>query len=449
MDVQVINLLIVGPNGNMGRALVKAAAEHPRIAVVGAVGPKGRDYIGVDLGLLVGLGKRIGARVFEDIRLVIDESDVVLECTKPAVSMDVLEACLKHRKAFVTGTTGFSEEQAREIRDAGAVIPVLRASNASPIVHLLYELIRLVTREVGGEADIDVVEMHHSRKLDAPSGTAREIGGIIAEELGLDLDEVAEYGREGSGARASPSIQFNSIRSGGVPSTHKVVFGFTNERLELSHQVYTRDAFAGGLIKAVLFISSKKRGYYTLEAALAQWKSERMGNLPHGPGTRPAIPVVSIVGYSSSGKTTLLEKLIRELKQRGYRLAAIKHHHHRGLQFDEPGKDSWRFAQAGADQVVIAGPDRVIRAHTFEEEPTLERVIADIRDVDLILIEGFKQADVPKIEINRGQPESELISPPDNLVAIVADRRFGADVPQFDLDDVAGLADVIEVRFLT
>ena len=173
-----------------------------------------------------------------------------------------------------------------------------------------------------------------------------------------------------------------------------------------------------------------------------------MSNPPHEPRTRPAIPVVSIVGHSGSGKTTLLEKLIRELKQRGYRLAAIKHHHHRDLQFDRPGTDSWRFAQAGADQVVVAGPDRVIYVRTSEEEATLEQVIAVIRDVDLILIEGFKQADVPKIEVSRGQPESELISPPGNLVAIVADRRFDANTPQFDLDDVAGLADFIEASFL-
>jgi 4-hydroxy-tetrahydrodipicolinate reductase len=112
--------------------------------------------------------------------------------------------------------------------------------------------------------------MHHSRKLDAPSGTAREIGQVIADELGLDLDEVAEYGREGLGRRGPRSIQFSSIRSGGVPSTHKVIFGFADERLELSHQVYTRDAFAGGLIKATLFISSKKRGYYTLKPVLSE-----------------------------------------------------------------------------------------------------------------------------------------------------------------------------------
>jgi 4-hydroxy-tetrahydrodipicolinate reductase len=253
----------------MGRALVRAAVEHPAIAVVAGVGPQGRDYIGLDLGLLVGLGRPVGAKAYDDIHDVIGACDVVLECTEPTVSMQALEACLNHRKALVTGTTGFSRDQVRRLRAAGGTIPVLHASNSSPIVHTLYRLIRLAAREVGSEADIDIVEMHHNRKPDAPSGTAREIGDIIADELGLELDEVAEYGREGLGTRPRPSIQFSSIRSGGARSTHRVIFGFANERLELSHQVYNRDAFAGGLIRAVEFIGSRSPGYYTLEAALA------------------------------------------------------------------------------------------------------------------------------------------------------------------------------------
>lgn len=263
----MVKLLIVGPNGNMGRALVRAAARTPDIDLAGGVGPKGRDYIGVDLGLLVGLGKHLGAQVFDDIEHVIDQSDVVLECTRPAVSITVLEACLDHQKAFATGTTGFSEEQVTRIRHAGDRIPVLHAANGSPIVHLLYELVRLVSREVGKEADVDIVEMHGSTKLDAPSGTALEIAEIIADTLGLDLDRVAEYGRRGTGQRESESIQYSSIRSGGTPSTHKVIFGFPNEKLELTHYTYNTDAFADGLIKGALFVGDKDRGFYTLRDA--------------------------------------------------------------------------------------------------------------------------------------------------------------------------------------
>jgi molybdopterin-guanine dinucleotide biosynthesis protein MobB len=162
--------------------------------------------------------------------------------------------------------------------------------------------------------------------------------------------------------------------------------------------------------------------------------------------TGTSIPVVSIVGHSGSGKTTLLEKLIRELRQRGHRLAVIKHHHHPDLRLDTPGTDSWRFAQAGADHVALAGPHHVAHIRRFDREATLEDVLSVVQDVDLILTEGYKSADAPKIEVIRG--ESPLIFPPSSLVAVVSDRRLHVGVPRFDLEDIAGLATFIETRFL-
>jgi molybdopterin-guanine dinucleotide biosynthesis protein B len=172
--------------------------------------------------------------------------------------------------------------------------------------------------------------------------------------------------------------------------------------------------------------------------------------------TSRTTPVISVVGHSGSGKTTLLEKLIRELRLRGYRLAVIKHHHHRGIQLDERGKDTWRFAQAGADHVVLAGPDKLahLRAFAPSQEPTLEEIASSIRGVDLILTEGYKHAHAPKIEISRGQTKPTLISDPSDLLAIVSDLplsfegRDGIPAPQFGLEDVKRLADLIQTRFL-
>ncbi len=261
-------LLIVGPNGTMGRALVTCAAATPSVDLIAGIGPKGRDYLGTDLGRLVGLGRELGAPVVDSIEPVIDQRDVVLDCTRPDVSMATLRSCLEHKTAFVTGTTGFSKARGREMEQAGETIAVLRACNASPIVHLLSDLIRMVSQEVGADANIDIIEMHSRTKLDAPSGTAKEIGQIIANELGRELDETAEHGREGLGIRAPHTIQFSAIRSGGIPSTHKVIFGFQNERLELTHHAYTMEAFANGLIRAVLFVSSSEPGYFTLDDVL-------------------------------------------------------------------------------------------------------------------------------------------------------------------------------------
>jgi molybdopterin-guanine dinucleotide biosynthesis protein B len=157
----------------------------------------------------------------------------------------------------------------------------------------------------------------------------------------------------------------------------------------------------------------------------------------------PAIPAISIVGASGSGKTTLLEKLVRELKRRGYRIAVIKHHPHPGLDADVPEKDTWRLSRSGADHVVLAAPDQVMHRRRLERELSLEQVVAGIRDVDLILTEGYRGENAPKIQVSRGTELLEPVCDPAQLVAIVADRRFDVDVPQFDLDDAAGLADLI------
>ena len=168
------------------------------------------------------------------------------------------------------------------------------------------------------------------------------------------------------------------------------------------------------------------------------------------------IPVISVVGRSGSGKTTFVEKLIRELKSRGHRLAVIKHHYHADFEFDVPGKDSYRFAQAGADHIVVAGPTKVVHVHQVPMEPSLADVVATIDGVDLIITEGYKHADTPKIEVSRGADgadgevgdAADLVVAPERLIAIVTDRRFDLPVPQFGLEDAAAVADLIEARFL-
>jgi molybdopterin-guanine dinucleotide biosynthesis protein B len=160
------------------------------------------------------------------------------------------------------------------------------------------------------------------------------------------------------------------------------------------------------------------------------------------------IPLITVIGKSGCGKTTLLEKLVAELKQRGYKLATVKHHSHRGFDIDQPGKDSWRFAQAGSDHVIIAAPDKIASYRKIERELTLDEIAATISDVDLILVEGYRQAEKPSIEVVRAANCQDLIGSPGKRFALVADFQFELDVPQFDLDDVQGIANLIEQRFL-
>ncbi len=159
------------------------------------------------------------------------------------------------------------------------------------------------------------------------------------------------------------------------------------------------------------------------------------------------VPVISVVGKSGVGKTTLLEKLIAELKRRGYRVATVKHDAH-GFDIDHPGKDTWRHARAGSDHVVLASPNRIAHIRRLDRELTLPEIVAAIHDVDIILTEGYKRGPAPKIEVSRAEQGRELVCSPEELVAIATDQPYDLDVPQFDLDDAAGLADLIEARFL-
>jgi molybdopterin-guanine dinucleotide biosynthesis protein B len=160
-----------------------------------------------------------------------------------------------------------------------------------------------------------------------------------------------------------------------------------------------------------------------------------------------AVPVVSVVGKSGVGKTTALEKVIVELKCRGYRLGTIKHDSH-GFEVDRPGKDSWRHARAGSDVVVISGPRRMALIQNLSGEMPLDEIVPLMGDVDLVITEGYKRGDKPKIEVTRKERGTELLCKPHELVCIMADYPVDMPVPQFPLDDAAGVVDLLERLYL-
>ncbi|MBS4007188.1 MAG: molybdopterin-guanine dinucleotide biosynthesis protein B [Clostridium sp.] len=161
-----------------------------------------------------------------------------------------------------------------------------------------------------------------------------------------------------------------------------------------------------------------------------------------------SIPIVSVVGKSDSGKTTLICGLLPELKQRGYRVATIKHDVH-GFEIDKPGKDTWKHSQAGADIVIISSPAKVALLEKVSEELTLDEVMAKISNVDIIISEGYKRNNKPKIEVFRSTVHEEpLCTGEDNLIAFVSDIVLDLGVPVFSLNDYAGIAALIERRFL-
>ncbi|MDN5344547.1 MAG: molybdopterin-guanine dinucleotide biosynthesis adapter protein [Clostridia bacterium] len=158
-------------------------------------------------------------------------------------------------------------------------------------------------------------------------------------------------------------------------------------------------------------------------------------------------PVISVVGKSDVGKTTLLVKLLPELKRRGYRVATIKHDTH-GFDIDRPGKDTWRHAEAGADVVVISSPTKMAIIEKVEMELPLDAIAGRVQNVDLIITEGYKRGDKPKIEVHRAAVGGELLCTADELLAVATDEPLAIDAPCYGLDDAAGLVDMIEARVL-
>lgn len=159
-------------------------------------------------------------------------------------------------------------------------------------------------------------------------------------------------------------------------------------------------------------------------------------------------PIVSIIGRSNSGKTTLVEKLVRELRRRGYRVATIKHHKHTEQSLDTPGKDSYRHAQAGAERVVLVSPLTTVTFDYPPEPATPQEIAAQMHGFDLVLVEGFKEAKLPAIEVLRAERNTVPIGDPEYVLAIGADVPLASTCPVFDLNDASGLADLIERKFL-
>ncbi len=159
------------------------------------------------------------------------------------------------------------------------------------------------------------------------------------------------------------------------------------------------------------------------------------------------VPVISVVGRSGVGKTTALERIIREVKGRGYRVGTVKHDAH-GFEVDKPGKDSWRHTRAGSDAVVISGPRQMALIRQLDEEMALDEVVELMGNVDLVITEGYKGGDKPKIEVTRRERGTELLCQSDELIGIMADYPVSMPVPQFALEDAAGIVDLIEELYL-
>jgi 4-hydroxy-tetrahydrodipicolinate reductase len=264
-----MRLVVVGAAGRMGRMLIKAVSETEGCRLVGAIEREGSPVLGQDAGALAGCGP-LDVTVVDDPLPVFAQADGVLDFTSPEATVAFAGLAAQARIVHVIGTTGLQDADFAKLEAAARHARIVQSGNMSLGVNLLAGLVRKVAATLGGEDfDIEILEMHHRMKVDAPSGTALLLGEAAAEGRKISLKERSVRSRDGhTGARTPGDIGFATLRGGSVVGEHTVIFAAQGERLELSHRAEDRSIFARGAVKAALWAFDKKPGYYTMADVL-------------------------------------------------------------------------------------------------------------------------------------------------------------------------------------
>ncbi|HEY0291727.1 MAG TPA: 4-hydroxy-tetrahydrodipicolinate reductase [Hansschlegelia sp.] len=263
-----MRLIVAGAAGRMGRALVRAISETDGVELSGAFERPGSPALGKDAGELAGVGP-LGVAISDDPLSLVVEADGVLDFTTPDATVALSEFAAQGRIVHVIGTTGLDEPHLARLDAAARHAVVVRSGNMSLGVNLLAALVRQAAAALGPDWDIEVLEMHHRAKVDAPSGTALLLGEAAAEGRGISLAENAVRSRDGhTGARVEGTIGFASLRGGSVVGEHTVILAGAGERVELGHRAEDRMIFARGAVKAAIWGFRRKPGHYSMADVL-------------------------------------------------------------------------------------------------------------------------------------------------------------------------------------
>jgi len=249
-----VKLAIAGAGGRMGHALIEAAAADRELSVVCALD-------------IAAAGQQVGALKIVADPAAVAQADVVLDFTRPEGTL----ALLKHARAMVIGTTGFTEEDKDRIAQAAKRIPIVMAANFADGVNTVYKLAETAARILGDAYDVEIVEAHHRHKVDAPSGTALELGRVVAKALERDLAKTASYGRKGDiGERKPKEIGFHAIRGGDIVGEHTVIFAGVGERVEVTVRSQSRLTYANGALRAAKWLQGRPPALYGMSDVLGQ-----------------------------------------------------------------------------------------------------------------------------------------------------------------------------------
>lgn len=268
-----IQLGILGADGRMGAAVTRAIADTPNVHLGAAITAPSSSDLGQDIGILSAIGP-LGVTLTSDLKSGLDACDVLIDFSAPKAAIDaaLILSGTGHSgrcKAMVSGTTGFTHAEDQALEAASENIALLRAGNFSPGVTALSVLVELATEKLGTGWDIEILEMHHRHKVDAPSGTALLLGEAAAKGRKLDLEETQVLSRVGvTGARNDDDIGFAVLRGGGVIGRHDVKLANQREMITLSHDAFDRSVFARGAVSAAIWTSTQEPGRYSMRDVL-------------------------------------------------------------------------------------------------------------------------------------------------------------------------------------
>lgn len=263
------SILMCGAAGRMGQAILRFAAEDPAFAIAGGIEAPGSPFAGSTVGALIGK-PGLDAPIAASFDAIPGAANAVaIHFSSPAATISGLDWSVRRGAPVVIGTTGLDADQRCEIEQAASKIPVVFAPNMSVGVNTLFKIVGEVARILGPDFDVEITEMHHRFKKDAPSGTARRLGEIVADALGGSYDDLVVDGRGGMpGERPARQIGMHALRGGDVVGDHTVTFATLGERVELTHKAHSRDTFARGALRAAKWLAGKQPGFYDMQDVL-------------------------------------------------------------------------------------------------------------------------------------------------------------------------------------
>ena len=267
MNPGALRVAIAGASGLLGHMLIDAVLAAPDMTLAGALDVQGSSAIGQDAG--ASLGRQTGVLVTSDLAAGLANAQILIDFTRPDGTMRHVAACRAGQVRMVIGTTGLQDDQKAAIQAHAEHVAVMMAPNMSVGVNVMLKLLAQAAQSLSTGYDIEVIEAHHRHKVDAPSGTALQMGEVLADALGRDLKDCAVYARQGfTGARDPSTIGFSSIRGGDIVGDHTVLFAGTGERIEITHKSSSRVSYAEGSLRAARFLADKPRGLFDMNDVL-------------------------------------------------------------------------------------------------------------------------------------------------------------------------------------